>query len=217
MSCLGPEWLHSQYLSRLRHDWRWAAGHADFPPHSPKCPSKLSQGIAYAKSYCHQVNHTFNKVQRSWFINLGNAPSWSFQTPWFKAWQSFRRHNNRGLRSMAMTTVAGCYGHLSWVPLHIHQCFGGVLTGGRSAWSNEPRPTLVASAANAHDLLGWCGTFGLFSHILGFPYIIGIISPTDFDIFQRSRSTTNQWDCRVSADPATWYWRYMVVNTPFRI
>jgi hypothetical protein len=93
----------------------------------PFCPSKLSQGIAYAKSYCHQVNHTFNKVQRSWFINLGNAPSWSFQTPWFKAWRYFRRHNSRGLRSMAMTTVAGCYGHLSWVPLHIHQCFGGVL------------------------------------------------------------------------------------------
>jgi hypothetical protein len=32
----------------------------------------------------------------------------------------------------------------------------------------------------------WFGTFGSFFHILG------IVTPTDFHIFQRGRSTTNQ-------------------------
>jgi len=52
----------------------------------------------------------------------------------------------------------------------------------------------------------WFGTFFIFPYI----YILGIIIPTDFHIFQRGRSTTNQ-----ISSPMEWMVYGMTMDDPW--
>ena len=90
-------------------------------------------------------------------------------------------------------------------------------------WHIDPHFTSLSPCQAAifhgfHALLcWWFGTFGLFF------YILGIIIPTDFHIFQRGRSTTKQyWLIRKTTHPCftvsrftagRWDWNNPVVLT----